>query len=58
MFNWCLKPWAGFTKGIMSKFCLNSKIKILNIEILVKKLRLILHLDKTGFMKGQRQNFV
>ena len=47
---------AGFTKGFKSKFWLKSKIKILNVEIFVIKLRQILYLDKIGFTKGLRQN--
>ena len=50
------QPGAGFTKGL--KICLKSKIKVLNVKNFVMKLRQSLCLDKMGFAKGLRQNFV
>ena len=39
-------------------FGLSKKIKILNVEIRVIKSKHILCLDKSGYTKGLRQNFV
>ena len=52
------EPGAGFTKGLKSKICLKSKIKVLIVKNFVIKLRQNLCLDKMGFTKGLRQNFV
>ena len=49
---------AGFTKGLKSKICLKSKIKVLTVKNFVIKLRQNSCLDKMGFIKGLRQNFV
>ena len=51
-------PGVGFTKGLKSKICLKSKIKVLNFKNFVKKLRQNLCLDKMRFTKGLRQSFV
>ena len=48
------RPGAGFTKGLKSRICLKSKIKVLNVKNFVIKLRHNLCLDKMGFMKGLR----
>ena len=34
-----LTPWAEFTKGLKSKICLTSKIKVLNVKNFIIKLR-------------------
>ena len=49
---------AGFTKGLKCKICLKYKIKVLNVNTFVIKLRQNLCLDKMEFTKGLRQNFV
>ena len=49
---------VGFTKGLKSKICLKSKIKVLNVKNFVIKWRQSLCLDKMGFIKGLRQNVV
>ena len=51
-------PGVGFTKGLKSKICLKSKIKVLNVKKFVVKLRQNLCLDKMGFTKGLRKKFV
>ena len=42
---------VGFTKGLTSKICLKSKMKVLNVKNFVIKLRQNLCLDKMGFTK-------